>query len=78
MTRIDPTASTVTIDRRGLVRVDQIAVFAMIWCDGEWWVVVQDRDRQRSRVRGTKKVRVPLDVFVAKLVKQDERKGRVR
>lgn len=76
--KIDPTAATVTIDQRGIVRVDEIAVFGMVLCDGEWWVIVQDRNRQRSRVRGTNQVRVPLDVLVAKLMKRNERKGKGR
>ena len=78
MTKTDPTAATVTIDRRGLVRIDEIPVFEMVQCDGEWWLVVKDRNRQRSCVRGTNLVQVPLDVLVAKLMKEDERKGRIK
>ena len=78
MTKTDEQATTVTIDRHGLVRVDQVVLFKMIQCNNEPWIVVQDRNRQRSCVRGTNQIQVPLDALVAKLVKEDEKKGRTR
>ena len=78
MIKIDPTATTVTIDPRGLVCIDGIPMFKMAQCDGEWWLIVKDRNIERSCVRRTDLVRVPLDVLVAKLMKEDERKGRIK
>lgn len=75
MTKIDKTADTVTVDNGGLVRVDQIAVFALTMCDGQLWAVVRDRNRQRSCARGDNQVRVPVNALVEKVTREYKKTG---
>lgn len=70
MSLIDAKASTITVNYAGILRIDEIVLFRLEVRDGEVWVQLQDRDRRRSTRRGNARVEVPLDLFIAKLVKE--------
>jgi hypothetical protein len=74
VTKVDSSGSSVTISEKGVVRIDEIPVFAIRWYDGVPWVQVRDRNRQRCRVRGAQCVEVSWDSVMAKVVKETEKR----
>lgn len=76
----DRNANTVIISNNGVVHIDGIVVFHLKWENDKMWIVIRDKNKKRSESRGgISFVAVPVDTFIAKLVKVDERKkGRVR
>lgn len=75
MSKIDRRAATVTVDEAGMFRIDDVALFRVAAWDGDLWVEIKDRNRARCGMRGDECVMVPLDLFVAKLVKTAQRMG---
>ena len=69
---LDSTASTVTVDDEGLVRVSGAVVFRRIVRGGELWLQFYDRDRMRSQARGSRLVEVEFDALMARLIKDVE------
>ena len=75
MSKIDKAAASITVDDSSLLRIDNVALFRLVIWDGELWVQVKDRNKARSSQRGHDCIMVPLDLFVAKLVKTAQRFG---
>lgn len=65
--KVDIAADTMTIDGTGLVRIDGVAICRRLVHGGIVCLQFADRDKLRSRARGTRLVLVPLEAFVDKL-----------
>lgn len=76
MTKLDTSGSTICVNTKGLVRVDDIVVFAVVVRDSALWLRFCDRNRQRARIRGSRCVEVPLDVVLACLMRESEKRCR--
>lgn len=75
MSKFDRQASTVTVDDAAMLRIDNVALFRLVKWDEELWVQIKDPVRPRCQQRGDEYVMVPLDLFVAKLVKTAQKLG---
>jgi len=75
MSKIDRKASSITIGPDGLLRIDEIPLLKLVRYEGDLWIQVKDGNRQRNNVRGSDCVMVPLDWFIAKIVKMAMRQG---
>lgn len=75
MSKIDKRAATLTVDQDSLLRIDNVVLFRFVLWDGELWVQIKDRNKARCNQRGDDCVMVPLDLFVAKLVKTAQKFG---
>ena len=75
MTKLDPTATCVTVTRSGVLCVDGIKVLRIVWQDDKPWLQFCDRNRERCEVRGTNCVEIPLDTMLSKIVKLCERRA---
>lgn len=71
MSKIDLLGKTVSIDEDGLVRVDGGPMFRRIVRGGQIFVQFCDRQKMRSRIRGTPYIEIPLIVLVDRLQSGD-------
>lgn len=73
MTKIDSVGSCLTVNGSDILCVDGIKVFRIVTRDGTPWLQFCDRNRERCRIRGSDCVEIPLDAFLARIIKMCER-----
>ena len=64
---LDPKGEMLLIGDDGLVRVDGIIAFRVVYRRGEPCIQFCDQDRLRSSCRGTRYVEIPLGVLASKI-----------
>lgn len=70
MSKIDHNAECITFDSQShMMRMDQVPLFRLIYSGGVVWVEVKDGNRQRCAVRGSQQIMVPVNLFVAELLR---------
>ena len=64
---LDPQGEMISVNKRGMVRVDGIIAFRIVMRNNKVCVQFCDQDRLRSSCRGTRYVEVPLDTLAERL-----------
>ena len=64
---LDPQGALIDVGDDGLVRVDGIIAFRVVFRRGEACLQFCDQDRLRSSCRGTRYVEIPLEALSEKL-----------
>jgi hypothetical protein len=65
--KIDRSGASLDCTQSGLICVDGAPLFRLVVREGAVWVLVRDQHRERSAIRGTDLVMIPLSVLVALL-----------
>ncbi len=64
---LDPAGKSISINDKGMVRVDGIIAFRIVIRNNKVCVQFCDQDRLRSSSRGTRYVEIPLDALADRL-----------
>ncbi len=64
---LDPQGEMISVNKKGMVRVDGIIAFRIVVRNNKVCVQFCDQDRLRSSCRGTRYVEVPLDALAERL-----------
>jgi hypothetical protein len=60
---------SITKDLDGIIRVDDINVFRIVEHDGKPFVQIKDYNRQRIKCRHSYFVEIPMEIFIARLIR---------